>query len=79
MCLLVVCTQVLDIYKYLQPLHTTVWPDFCFETWGPGFCFEFRMIIDSIIMYTVIVCWIRHGYKSRVKNDKKFNLLLENK
>ena len=72
----------LDIYKYLLSLHTTVWPDFCFEKWepaifGPGFCFKFRMIIDSIsiiIFYSncifdqTRVCTMD---KTRVKNEKK--------
>ena len=72
----------LDIYKYLLSLHTTVWPDFCFEKWepaifGPGFCFKFRMIIDSIsiiILYSncifdqTRVCTMD---KTRVKNEKK--------
>ena len=73
----------LDIYKYLLSLHTTVWPDFCFEKlepaiFGPGFCFKFRMIIDSIsiiILYSncifdqTRVCSTMD--KTRVKNEKK--------
>ena len=78
----------LDIYKYLLSLHTTVWPDFCFEKWepaifGPGFCFKFRMIIDSIIiLYSncifdqTRVCTMD---KTRVKNEKKKFILFTRK